>query len=113
MIILSNYGKDWVVYMMRHPYTIDVTSVEKRMRVAADQLINDMVVDQKMDQIKKMVAIKYVHKMRQKLLLLASRNGVNYEVKAEFKYKLAMANLKLHFKYVEDKMHGYTGINWK
>ena len=56
--------------------------------------------------------MKYIFKMRQKMLLLASKNNVDYEIVADFKHKLAMANLKLHFKHAPEKVHGYKGMIW-
>jgi len=105
-------GIDWVMEKQRTPYIVSGKSIETRMRVVCEQLVKDMVEDPDMDQIKKMVAMKYIFKMRQKMLLLASKNNVSYEIVANFKHKLAMANLKLHFKYAPEKVHGYKGMIW-
>jgi len=108
----NDYNIDWVNYMKKKPYIISGKSIETRMRVVVEQLLVDILNDTDMDQIKKMVAMKYIFKMRQKMLLLASKNKVDYEIVADFKYKLAMANLKLHFKHAPEKVHGYKGMIW-
>ena len=105
-------GVDWVMEKQRTPYIVSGKSIETRMRVVCEQLVKDMVNDTDMDQIKKMVAMKYIHKMRQRMLLIASKKKASYETVSKFKHCLAKANLKLHFKYTPEKIHGYKGKMW-
>jgi len=105
-------GIDWVMEKQRTPYIVSGKSIETRMRVVCEQLVKDMVNDTDMDQIKKMVAMKYIHKMRQRMLLIASKRNASYETIAQFRNCIAKANLKLHFKYAPEKVHGYKGMIW-
>jgi len=95
-------GVDWIMEKQRNPYVVSGKSVETRMRVVIEQLLIDMVTDVNMDQVKKMVALKYIDKMRAKLLKLADREGTPYEVVADFKKKLAALKLRLTTKQAKE-----------
>lgn len=98
----NDYGVDWIVKKSEKPYVITGKSIETRMRVVLEQLLIDMISDVDMDQLKKSIALKYIDKMRAKMLKLADREGTPYEVVAEFKKKLAVLKLRLMTKHAKE-----------
>ena len=95
-------GIDWILEKQRNPYVVSGKSVETRMRVVIEQLLIDMITDMDMDQLKKSVALKYIDKMRAKLLRAASKEGTSYEVVADFKKKLAALKQRLTVKQAKE-----------
>lgn len=95
-------GIDWIMEKQRNPYVVSGKSVETRMRVVIEQLLIDMITDVDMDQLKKSVALKYIDKMRAKLLRAASKEGTPYEVVSDFKKKLAALKQRLLIKQAKE-----------
>ena len=95
-------GIDWILEKQRNPYVVSGKSVETRMRVVIEQLLIDMITDMDMDQLKKSVALKYIDKMRAKLLKAASKEGTPYEVVSDFKKKLAVLKQRLLIKQAKE-----------
>ena len=96
---------DWVKHMMKHPYIVSAKSVETRMKVVWNQIIVDMLLDDDMDQSKKVMSLNFIDKTRRKLLLKASKEGTDKEVVEEFKRRTALGKLKLLFRDVKSGMN--------
>lgn len=85
-------------------YRVGLKTVPTRMRVVWEQLIPDMVEDENMDQLKKMVAVKYLDKVRRRLLRAADRESLDYDTVREFKDKMGYMRLNLVFKRVKGSL---------
>ena len=95
-------GVDWIMKKSENPYVITGKSIETRMRVVLEQLLVDILSDTDMDQLKKSVALKYIDKMRAKLLKAADKEGTSYEIVIDFKKKLAVLKQRLLIKQAKE-----------
>lgn len=83
-----------------YEYPIGGKSVETRMRVFSDQLINDLLIEEEMDQWRKSHSYDFILRKLNHLYMLGSKNGTSYEDAHNFKHQVREQLVKLVFKQV-------------